>query len=145
MALLWVPTPNEMAIRRKPCWDPPLGGPLLRDPPPMSSRLCACYPAVAHREFAHRSIASVADGREHLLFAHSDVWLNLKMFARALGPGSVGFGPNTTLSPERGLQGADMSSSLRTRCLTLEQLDAEVGIPRAPPPIPNPLLLTPSA
>ena len=43
---------------------------------------CDCAPAEHHREFGQRNIAAHADGSHHILFAHADMWVNLRAWTR---------------------------------------------------------------
>ena len=43
---------------------------------------CDCAPGEHHREFGQRNIAAHATGHHDLLFAHADMWVNLRAWAR---------------------------------------------------------------
>ena len=74
-----------------------------------------CVPA-EHRMYAHRNIAAAANGRAHLLFAHADMFLNLRGWAGVIADSQE----QSSFAPAGGLLAKDSKSSARSLCLRPE-------------------------
>jgi hypothetical protein len=68
----------------------------------VEGRPCRCHESKHHREHQQRNIAEFAHGREHILYAHADVFLNLPLWSRLTA--ELG---NETISPGEGLDGVN--------------------------------------
>mmetsp|Transcript_18855 Transcript_18855/g.63621 ORF Transcript_18855/g.63621 Transcript_18855/m.63621 type:complete len:432 (-) Transcript_18855:52-1347(-) len=79
-----------------------------------------CVPA-EHRMYAHRNIAAAANGRAHLLFAHADMFLNLRGWAGVIADSQE----QSSFAPAGGLLAKDSKSSARSLCLRPELLHDE--------------------
>ena len=64
--------------------------------------LCECAAAEHDLTRSHRHAARFANGKEHLLYLHADMWVNLPALAA-----EVRAHPRSTLIPFRGMQGTD--------------------------------------
>tara|TARA_B110000046_G_scaffold183448_1_gene219598 strand:- start:272 stop:1687 length:1416 start_codon:yes stop_codon:yes gene_type:complete len=85
--------------------------------------MCACVPGNrnewAHRHMAHRHLARLADGSANLLFAHADMWLNLRGWDTLLQQ----YGNNTMMTPLDGLSSnRGVVGTSRSACLLPEIL-----------------------
>ena len=67
---------------------------------PGGRRYCRCYQTPHDRAYNQRNVAEFALGREHILYAHSDVFLNLPMWSRLILAKA-----NDTMLPNAGLHG----------------------------------------
>eukprot|EP00966_Prymnesium_polylepis_P163544 3780240-Prymnesium_polylepis.1 len=79
---------------------------------------CECREVRHDRAYQHRNLAALANGREHLLYAHADMFLDLfrlsALFDREGG---------AVVSPAHGLVGTTYQGT-SARCVALSQLNA---------------------
>lgn len=99
---------------------------------PLCAGACTCVEARHHREVMQRNLAAHVTGREDLLFAHADCWLNLDRLTALIDGGAA----NYTMTPARGLHGTSYHP-IQSRCFPVsrgEHTGAPRGAHSRPPP-----------
>ena len=114
MRMVVMVQPGELAKCQRICRPPGRGGDAadVTSGAPTPRRFCRCHQAEHHREVQQRNIAEFCQGREHILYAHADVFLSLVQWAQKIRQ----FG-NHTMMPNAGLDGTNYAPT-PSACVT---------------------------
>ena len=80
--------------------------------------LCVCREVRHDRAYQHRNLAALANGKEHILYAHADMFLNLFRISALLQQQG-----QNVISPSHGLVGTNYQNT-QPRCVNLENLNS---------------------